>query len=147
MNQPEGKVIAIDRDTVTVAVTAAPACARCAAGKGCGAGLLGASGAQRMLTLPLPAGLQLRPGEQVTLRLTPARLLQASLLAYGLPLVAMLLLPWLAERVAGPLSDAGLAGIALAGLAAAVACVRRYLHGTACLQQFTPGIAGRVTTA
>ena len=141
MNLPEATVIA------TVAVAAAPACARCAAGKGCGAGLIGTSQVPRTLTLPLPAGLQLRSGEQVTLRMLPARLLQASLLAYGLPLAVMLLLPLLAERVAGPLNDAWLAGIALGGLAAAVACARRYLHGAECLQKLTPGIAGRISSA
>ncbi len=144
MNTPEATVVSVDHQTVTVRVEGIVACSRCAAGKGCGAGLIGGDPGAREFALPTPPGMTLQQGETVLLQLLPARLLQASFLAYGLPLVCMLLLPVLADWLFGPLNDAALAGFALAGLVAALLLGRRYLAREPCLRRLTPGIAGRV---
>ena len=144
MNTPAATVISVDRQTVTVKVDATVACSRCAAGKGCGAGLIGGDRGAREFALPMPPGMRLQQGETVVLQMLPTRLLQASFLAYGLPLACMLLLPALADWLFGPLNDAVLAGTALAGLVSALLLGRRYLAREPCLRRLTPDIAGRV---
>lgn len=79
-----------ERRTVLVAVDPVPACRRCMEGRGCGAGLMSASGATEV-AVPAPHGLDLAPGDTVELRLPAQALLRAALLAYGLPLAGLLL--------------------------------------------------------
>ncbi|MEQ8207410.1 MAG: SoxR reducing system RseC family protein [Woeseia sp.] len=142
MNTPTARVTAIHGERVTVSVDAPLTCARCAAGKGCGAGLLGRRAATKAFELPLPAGIALRVGDEVTLNMQPERLLQASLWAYGLPLAAMLLGPVLGHWLWGPLSDGQLALASLAGLVVAFAVGRQLLVNKPCAGQLVPTISG-----
>ena len=73
-----------------IAVEPVAACRRCMEGRGCGAGLLYASGTTE-IAIPAPSGLVLVPGDIVELRLPAAALLRVALLAYGLPLAGLLL--------------------------------------------------------
>ncbi len=62
-----GKVIAVVRDRdgarATVSVDAAAICPRCAAGKGCGAGIFGASKSVRRIEVSLAPGLEVSEGQ------------------------------------------------------------------------------------
>ena len=78
------------RATVEVVVEGAPPCARCASGKGCGAGIFTGQGGQQRLRLPVPDGLTFAVGEAVTVSMQGSTLLMASVLAYGLPLAGLL---------------------------------------------------------
>ena len=131
----------MDGDRITVQVDAPVACRRCAAGKGCGAGLLDGSSASRSLDVDVPVGVRLDIGDEVTLTLSPRKLLRAAVLAYGLPLASLVTaatIAWLAG--AGPDSPVAVAMV-IAGLTAGI-FVSRYIlnRGTAC-DQFVPTIA------
>lgn len=139
--QPTGEIAEIDGRRATVVVDAGVACARCAAGRGCGAGLLSPAPGKRRFEVEVPAGLDLARGDRVRLELRPSNLLAASWLVYGMPLLAMTAVPALAEALVGPLSDGVLAGLALSGIGVTVAWGRRRLAATRCLQQFLPSIA------
>lgn len=142
MHTPTARITAVHGDRVSLIVDAPLACARCAAGKGCGAGLLGRRAAAKAFELPRPAGLELCVGDEVTLDIQPERLLQASIWAYGLPLAAMLLGPVVAHWLWGPLSDSQLALASLAGLGLAIVVGRRLLVNEPCSGQLVPSISG-----
>jgi len=141
---PIATVISIRDNLAVVEVDAAAVCARCAAGKGCGAGLL--SGGRRPGRLEVNVGRDrsLQIGERVYLSLEPANILRASLLAYGLPLLgvtAALALAWL---LSGRLADSAAVVIALAGLGAGLVLGRWQMRRLDCLRQLVPTIGDRV---
>lgn len=143
MNPPVATVLEVFESTVRVRVEAAPACPRCASGKGCGAGLLAGRRAARELSLPRPPGFDLAPGDRVTLTLPGEKLLGASLLAYGLPLLALVVAPVAASKLWGPFGDAGLAAIGAGALAAAIVAGRRLLARDRCLERLVPDVVHR----
>ena len=140
MESPAGMVIAVRRSAsgtrVTVDVDAAAACPRCAAGKGCGAGLFGGRRPGRRIEADLVPGTEVAKGDVVRLRLAPRSLLQASLIVYGWPLAGALTGASLAY--ATRFGDAGAAVLALLGMAAGAFLVRRRLARQDCLRNFTP---------
>ncbi len=147
MQTPVGKIVSIGPGTATVAVERTAACPRCAAGKGCGAGLLSGSKRPAMLEVSLSPHLSLNEGDEVRLMLEPSHLLQATVLVYGLPLagiVLMLVVGWVISR---PLSDPEAIAYAAAGLAAGFLTGRWQLNRQNCLKQFVPKIAGSADAA
>lgn len=141
MDSPTAEILAIDGQRARVRVDDLAGCALCAAGKGCGAGLLRGERAARELWLELPRTGHFAQGDQVQLALPPERLLQATAYAYGLPLLALTLVPLAANTLWGPLRDTVLASLALLGVAAAIVLGRHLLAQKRCLQQFVPMIA------
>ena len=147
MESPVGKIVSIGQGTATVAVERTAACPRCAAGKGCGAGLLSGSRKPALLEVSVPPHASVGEGDEVRLILEPAHLLRASLLVYGLPLagmVLMLVVGWLLVR---PLSDPEAIAFAGAGLATGFLAGRWQLNRRNCLKQFIPKIEGPVDVA
>jgi sigma-E factor negative regulatory protein RseC len=144
MDAPIAEVVSMSGRHARVAVDAPLVCARCAAGRGCGAGILGRSTLRRVFDVRLPDGLLIQCGDQVTLTLHPRKILRASLLVYGLPLLMLVLVPTLTQWLWGPWSDLRLAIAAVLGLVAAVLSGRHVLNREDCLQQFMPGIETRV---
>ena len=143
MDSPVATIISINNGLATVSVERLVACARCAAGKGCGAGLLGSQRASARIELPAPDGMRLAIGDRVNLELRPADLLEASWLVYGLPLagvVAALSVGWL---IAGALSDANAIVLAIAGLLAGLAAARYRISRNGCLRRLVPNITTR----
>ncbi len=124
---------------VTVRVDAAVGCARCAAGRGCGAGLSGSAGKSLELELPVTeaaAGLQV--GDHVQVNLASGNLLNAALIAYGIPLVGAAIAAAIAYllQASEPVSvAASLAGLA-AGMVVSIYRIRR----PACLGNLTPRV-------
>jgi sigma-E factor negative regulatory protein RseC len=145
MNAPEARVVTTGSNFATVAVEPASACARCAAGRGCGAGLL-QKGRTRLIRVRVADGLDLAPGDCVRLELKPLHLLRAAWLAYGLPLLAMVMSVAAATAMAGPVSDIGVMAFGAAGLAAGLIAGRRILRREGCLQHLTP-VASERTSA
>lgn len=147
MDTALAQVLAVRDGHATVAVDGASACPRCAAGKGCGAGLLAATSGKRELELPIGNGLQLAAGDLVQLSIASSRLLRASIYAYGLPLagiVAAVTMLWLLQ---GPPGDGVAVGVAAAGLGAGWLGGRRMLRGSRRLQLFQPEIVARRNSA
>jgi sigma-E factor negative regulatory protein RseC len=143
MNAPSARVITTGPKVATVAVDVA-ACARCAAGRGCGAGLL-QRGRTRLLRVRVADGLRLEPGDCVRLELAPRDLLRAAWLVYGLPLLSLVLFVAAATTMAELAGDAGVTAIGAAGLAAGLIASRRILRKDGCLQDLTPTVYERIT--
>ena len=146
MESPQGRVLSIHRDDTrshaVVEVVAAVRCARCAAGKGCGAGILGGDEKLRRLEVLIRPGIHLEEGDQVAIDLAPNNLLRASFIVYGWPLlgaVAGAAGAWLSG-----LGDLGAAIAALAGVGAGLLAGRLRLERTECLQAFTPVVTSRI---
>jgi len=144
MNAPEARVVTTGSNFATVAVEAAAACARCAAGRGCGAGLL-QKGRTRLIQVRVADGLALEPGDCVRLELKPLRLLRAAWLAYGLPLFAMVLFVAAATAMADLAGDIGVMAFGAAGLATGLIAGRRILRRDSCLQHLTPVASERIS--
>lgn len=146
MEQATGHVIALESGCATqhaeVEVSAAVACARCAAGRGCGAGLLGASEKTRRVQARIAAGVDVQEGDAVRIELSHRQLLRASWLVYGLPLVAAVIATGMAYFFS--LGDSYAVAAAVAGLAVGFLVARRQLSSAACLYRFTPTIVARL---
>lgn len=146
MDSPRGRILSIERNIAppraVVEVARSLGCARCAAGKGCGAGLPGAGSQPRRVEALLAAGLDLNEGDEVCIELAPHNVLRAAVIVYGLPLGGAIT-GAAAAYLAGA-GDLGAAVAALVGLAAGLTVGRHRLRQAACLKNFTPVITGRV---
>lgn len=140
MESPVGKIVSIDNDHATVEVERIAACARCAAGKGCGAGLLSGSSKAAMFEVALSPHSHFSAGDEVRLKLEPAHLLRATILVYGLPLAGMLLGVGAGSLISRPLTDGVAVTYTLAGLAAGFVAGRWQLNRNHCLKHFIPKI-------
>lgn len=145
MDKPSGTVVSLqDRAGVlraTIEVDVAAYCPRCAAGKGCGAGLLAAGNPTRQIEVDLGRGQIPIIGETVHLSLPPSGLLRAAGIAYGIPLLGALCGAGVAFMLAA--GDAAAALLSLAGLAAGVVTGRRLLARGTCARQFAPAMERR----
>ena len=149
MDRPQGRIIELYRDAVppraVVEVVTAVRCPRCAAGNGCGAGLLDGEPAPRRVDALLPRDMELHRGDRVWLELAPEDLLQAAMTAYGAPLLTMLL-------AAGGAYLAGLGDLlsvmaTLLGGLVGLSMARLRLRRRGCLQRMMPRVAGRESAA
>lgn len=149
MQHPEGQVLSVDASAepahAIVEVAASFRCARCAAGKGCGAGLLAGDEAPRRVDALVARQIELRVGDRVRLELTADNVLRAAALAYGLPLCGALAGAALAWWFGA--GDAGAAAAAIAGALAGVATGRWRLRRESCLRRFTPLVTARLDVA
>ena len=121
-----------------VDVDVAAACARCAAGKGCGAGLLGGQGRVRQVEAALGPGIEVAAGDRVEIALRPRDLLHAAVVVYVPPLGGGALGAALAYGIAG--SDMSTAAATLIGMGLGILASRLYLKRTVCLERYTPAI-------
>lgn len=146
MNDPQGTIVAIIRDAggtrAIVDVETRAVCARCAAGRGCGAGIFTARSGRRRLEVAVGPHTELAEDDVVAIELAPGNVLLAALIAYGLPLAGAAAAAALAYSLS--LGDAGAAALALGGLCAGALIGRRRLQGEACLARFTPTVSRRV---
>jgi positive regulator of sigma E activity len=98
---------------------------------------------EREIDVPIPAGIALMSGDQVSLALSDSALLRATVFAYGFPLggvIVALILAWLAR---GPMSDWVAVIAAGMGLAAGCYLGRRRLRASACLGHLQARIVQR----
>lgn len=146
MHHREGQVLSVDAKTdpahAVVEVEASFRCARCAAGKGCGAGLFAGDSKSRRVDALVTSQLELQVGDRVRLELAADNVLRAAGLVYGWPLCGALagaaLAWWLGAGDAGAVLAAATGG--LAGIAAG----RLRLRREDCLRQFTPLVTARL---
>lgn len=146
MDNPRGRVIAVTgiepAPHALVEVDASINCARCAEGKGCGAGLLGRTSGSRRVEALIASGLTVGEGDEVRIELAPNNLLQASMIVYGLPLSGAVLGAALAYFFGFGELYAAMA--ALGGILAGLMVARLRLQRATCLRQFTPTIVERL---
>ena len=122
-------------------MTSAQRCARCASGKGCGAGIGEMDGRPRRVNAVIPARYEIEVGDNVRIALAPDRVLAAALIVYGMPLAGGVV-GAVAGYLAG-LGDAGAATSALAGLAVGAILGRARLRRDRSLRRLTPTIVAR----
>jgi len=146
MDNPVGTIQAIyDSQAgpkVTVEVAAGSACPRCAAGNGCGAGLLTGGTSKRVVEAMAGDSMALEVGDTVQLRLAAANLLAAATLAYGTPLLGALAGTVLAFAL--QLSDIAATGAAIVGVAVGITIGRWRLRRDDCLRNFVPYVDKRL---
>jgi sigma-E factor negative regulatory protein RseC len=144
--QPEGQIISVDSRGdpahAVVEVAASFRCARCASGKGCGAGLLVGNAAPRLVEALVARELDLQVGDRVQIELRADNVLRGAGLVYGLPLGGALAGAALAWWSGG--GDAVAALAAAAGALAGVAAAHWRLRHETCLRQFTPLVTARL---
>lgn len=149
MDNPTGIIQALITDSrgtrAIVDVDVSTACPRCAAGKGCGAGLLVGSSRLRQVEASFSASLELAEGDNVEIALTPNNLLQAALIVYGLPMLGAIVAAGFAYVMA--LGDAAAASAAIVGLLSGLVVSRWRLQHAACLGNFVPRVAKRLRGA
>jgi positive regulator of sigma E activity len=142
MDNPKGRVVSLvdsaDGVRAIVNVDVAAACPRCAAGKGCGAGLLTGSGGDRQVEATIPSGLDIAENDVVEISLAPDNLLRAAVIVYGLPMLGAVAAAAIAYVFS--LGDAAAAVAALSGLGLGFAVSRWRLRRTACLRRFIPSV-------
>lgn len=145
MNTTIGKVLSVSgaggQQNALVEVSAEAVCARCAAGKGCGAGLFGKRETMRQIAVAVPERATIREGDTVKLVMQSRDLLVASAIVYGWPLAGSVLGALFAWQLGD--NDAFAAVAALAGMGAGVWLARRRVRDVTCLQRFTPRILSR----
>lgn len=146
MDNPTGRIVSlVDSDNgarAVVVVEVAAACPRCAAGKGCGAGLLTGDGGERQVEASIRAGLSLATGDIVEISLAPDNLLHAAIIVYGLPMLGAAIGAVIAFGLS--LGDAAAAIAALLGLGCGLLISRWRLQQESCLSRFVPTIERRV---
>ncbi|MCH7821586.1 MAG: SoxR reducing system RseC family protein [Proteobacteria bacterium] len=146
MDNPTGKIQAFVSDEhgtrAIVDIDVVEVCPRCAAGKGCGAGLLASGDRIRQVEASMHPDLNLAEGDLVEIALAPSNLLRAALIVYGLPMLGAVVAA--AAANAWSLGDASAAMAALFGLAAGIVLGRWRLRKEACLRDFVPTIEKRL---
>ena len=146
MDDPKGRIVALVRDDggmrAVVEVDAQEACPRCAAGRGCGAGIFTGHQKTRRVEARIAAGLDVNEGDIVRIELAPSNVLRAAAIVYGLPLTGAAVAAAIAYLAR--LGDAGAAALAILGLFVGLYAGRRRLDRQACLAQFTPTVSTRV---
>ena len=142
MDHPEGTVVSIRQCAgalkASIEVDAGAHCARCAAGKGCGAAMPGRVAGHRQLVVAVDPDQNIRAGDRVRLTLAPRHLLNAATWAYGVPLVASLAAAAVAYRVNA--ADAITGAAALLGFAAGLVISHRRLRAADCLRGLQPAV-------
>jgi sigma-E factor negative regulatory protein RseC len=138
MEQALGQISSLTDTGAIVSVDVGSACARCNAGKGCGAGLLQGTDRRVQVHIDLPPGSKLREGDRIALAIAPVYLLRGAMLAYGLPLVGLLAAVGIARLVAGDLPDWQAVLSAIAGLAGGLVLSRVILSNESVCRRFVP---------
>jgi len=146
MDSPQGKILSFVDDApgrrAMVDVGASAACPRCAAGKGCGAGLFATQNERRCLEALIPDGLHCAVGDIVEVSLTTDNVFRAALVVYGLPMSGAIVAAAIAFALA--LTDSAAVAVALGGLMLGLAIARQHLNRLACLRRFVPTISRRL---
>lgn len=143
MDSPVGRIVSVAPGHATVLVDAALVCARCAAGKGCGAGLLTGASRSRLIDVSVTPGMDLKPGDDVRLTLAPSHLLRAAVLAYGMPLAGVIIALGIAWIMSRTLNDVLAVTLAICGLVAGALFGRHFLNQDDCLKNLVPTVSER----
>ena len=146
MDNPTGKIQSLitgDGDLrAVVEVDVSAACPRCAAGKGCGAGLFTGSNRKRRVEAIVGDHISLAEGDSVEISLASEHLLNAALIVYGIPLSGAVTAAGLAYLV--QLGDSVAALAALTGLLIGLFVGRWRLSRSECIENFVPYVEKRL---
>lgn len=136
----QGEVVQCVGQRARVRVMPATGCARCAAGEGCGQGLLGAMRARPVpeaFWVTVPAGETLVPGDRMVLRMAPSDLVAGAAMVYLVPLLGLIMGAFLAD-IAGAGSEGATTAAGVAGLVGGLLAVRYRLRHSRRVRRFEP---------
>jgi sigma-E factor negative regulatory protein RseC len=149
MSHPTGTIKSIstgERGTrAIVEVDVRAVCPRCAAGKGCGAGLLAGTDRTRTVEATVLQNLELHTGDSVELRLAPTNLLAAAGIVYGLPLLGAIVAAGGAYFMRQ--GDAAAAAAAVAGVIVGLMISRHKLRQADCINDLVPTVEKKLRNA
>ena len=149
MSKATGKVKSIFTDErgsrALVEVDVRAVCPRCAAGKGCGAGLFAGTERTRTVEATVLNNQELFSGDSVELRLAPTSLLTAAGIVYGLPLLGAIVAAGAAYLM--QLGDAAAAAAAVIGVILGLMLSRRKLRQADCINNLVPTIDKKLRNA
>ncbi len=129
MIEEKAIVSSVDAGLIRVRAFGPASCARCAAGQGCGGGLLARLLKRRDAEVEVAGMLEgVSVGDVVVVGLAEAALLRASVWVYLVPVVAMFSLAAFAQAMLGA-GDLGVAAFGLAGLAGGFWITGNYARG------------------
>jgi sigma-E factor negative regulatory protein RseC len=131
-----GRVVAVDNKHVWVELHQDAHCGGCGVRDGCGQNLLQKMASGKLERMELRKTCEVNAGDWVTVGIDGAAVFNASLLVYGLPLVA-LVIGGASARLLG-LSDVAVLFIALLGLAGAGLLVKTLSSRLACNPRYHP---------
>lgn len=134
-------VVAIKGDMAVLETGRTNACSSCGAAASCGTSVLGTLFGQKQNLIEIQNSFDARPGEKIVLGLPENDLVLASLAAYLLPLLAMIILPLLA--LSAGFGDPAAAFLALVGLAGGLRLAGHLTHNAK--GRFTPIYLRRAT--
>ena len=143
MESAIGHIVSMRDETVTVVVDSPVACRRCAAGNGCGAGILAGLEQTHHIDIARPLGSQFEIGDPVSLCIAPSALLRAALIAYGLPLLALVAGSGVSWMFGMGLDDHVAVGTAITCLLLGIMASRRILADDRACAHFVPAIVVR----
>lgn len=106
-------VVAVEQDSIEVALPRARSCRACLDGRGCGLGLLRFTRGREVRLRLARSGLgDVQPGTRVQLRRQAGAVLHAAMIGYGLPLLGLLIGASTGDALGGGTAAvvAGLAG-------------------------------------
>ena len=138
MERTKGRICALRGSRATVRVDTRASCPRCASGKGCGAALLQANERAVQIEIDLPPGVLPAVVDTIGLAISPVYLLNAALIAYGLPLAGLVLFAGLSLWFAGGSNEWLSMAAAAFGLFAGLVSGRRLLNNRRLCRQFRP---------
>lgn len=140
MESATGRISAVRGANATVEVLSPLACRRCAAGKGCGAGIFQDATRTREIQIQIPLHMTVSVGDDIELAIASRHLLRAAVLAYALPLAAMLGSLGVFWVLSENASDGQAVVVAIFGLVSGLLLSRRLLKRESICEQFVPVI-------
>jgi len=139
MIEESGRVVAIEGDDVWIETIRTSSCSGCSARSGCGQGLLAKVKDGTRSHIRLQTDLKLAVDDEVILGLPEQAFIRSSFLAYGFPLLMLIVAVLLADSVFG-LAEPWIIAVALLGLAAGFYFVRLISQRGAARDDFQPEI-------
>lgn len=136
MIKEQATVIAREGDTLWVETRRQSACGACGHGSGCGSALLGGLLGKGANRLAVDARDGIAPGDRVVVGIPDALLVRASLAAYALPLLALVLAAGAAQWLGA--ADLLVALVSIAGLAAGLTLTGTITGGATTRERFRP---------
>ena len=143
MIEESGRVIAMREGWVWIETIRRSSCSGCSAKGGCGQGLLAKASEGRRNHFRLQTELPLKLDDQVVLGMPESAVFRSSFLAYGLPLVLLVVAVLLADSVFN-LSEPGVIAAAVIGLVAGFGILRVVSRYSSNKAHFEPKILRKV---
>lgn len=151
MIEETGLVVSVRGDLAEVAGQPRSACGGCAVNGACGTSLLARYLGSRRLSLQARNAVGARPGERVVIGLPEGALLEASALAYLVPLAALVggavAGAWMAEWIAPTQTQVLSTLVGLGGFAAALAWLVRLIRARSLDERYRPRILRRLAAS